>query len=233
MLTVQQVEQALPPNMKNLATQAFTDRINNIVSDPEVAEQVRANFITYSSVLQEGRYTSTDYLNAITYVSYKLMGVTNLEAYTKTFPQRYQQLVAKGTASKDIAAYVSAYNRGKLVNAIFQQTMVPFWVLNQDVYQKAINTQLDLMQNANSEKVRSDAANSILTHLKPPEAKEINLNLGVKENSGLTELKDAMRQLAEQQKAAISDGTPTKLIAAQPIVEAEFSEVGPDKAGTR
>lgn len=228
MLTRDQVEQALPPSLKGAATQQLTDRINNVVSDPVVAEHIRENFVSYTSVLSDGRFKTEDYLSAVTYVSYKLMGLSNQDAYIRTFPQRYQQLLAKNTSSKDIAAYVSAYNKGKLVNLILEQTLVPSWVLNQDIYQKAINTQFELMTTATSEKVRTEAANSILTHLKRPEVKAINLNLGVQENSGLTELKNLMTDLAQKQRSAIESGTPTQLIAAQPIVDGEYTDVAAD-----
>ena len=64
---------------------------------------------------------------------------------------------------------MTSYNKNKLVNLILEQSMIPSWVLNQDMYQKALNVQCELMLTANSEKV-SDAANSILTHLKPPQS---------------------------------------------------------------
>ena len=231
MLTRDQVEQALPPNLKGAATQQLTDRINNAVTDPVVAEQIRENFVSYTSVLKDGRFKTDDYLSAVMYVSFKLMGLSNQDAYAYTFPQRYQKLVASGISNKDIAAYVSAYNKGKLVNLILEQTLVPTWVLNADIYQKAINTQYELMTTAQSEKVRTEAANSILTHLKRPEVKSVNLNLGVQENSGLTELKNLMTDLAQKQIEAIESGVPTKLIAAQPILDGEYVEVSPDKTG--
>lgn len=233
MLTRDQVEQALPPNLKSAATQQLTDRINNITSDPVIAEHIRDNFVSYTQVLKDGRFKTEDYLHAVTYVSYKVMGMSNQDAYMRTFPQRYQALVAKGTSSKDIAAYVSAYNKGKLVNLILEQTLVPTWILNQETYQKAINTQAELMLTATSEKVRCDAADSILNHLKRPEVKSVNLNLGVHESSGLTELKGMLTQLAESQREAIANGVPTKLIAAQPIVDGDYVEVDTDKTGTR
>lgn len=231
MLTREQVEQALPPHLKTAATQQFTDMINNVSNDPLIAEQVRDNFISYTSVLREGKFKTEDYLNAVTYTSYKLMGYSNHDAYIRTFPQRYQNLVAKNTPANQIASFVHSYSKNKLVNLVIQQTMVPTWVLNQDAYQKAINVQVELMNNANSEKVRSDAANSILTHLKPPEAKEINLNVGVKEGSGITELKKALADMAQKQRDLIESGISTKQIAAQPIIEAEFVEVDTNQTG--
>jgi len=156
------------------------------------------------------------------------MGMTNQDAYIKTFPQRYQTLLAKGTNTKDIAAYVSAYNKGKLVNLILEQCLVPSWVLNQDLYQKAINVQADLMLNANSEKVRTDAANSLLTHLKKPEGKDFQISIDVNENSGMTELKNALTQLAQSQREAIENGTSPKEIAASRLIEGEYTEIDPD-----
>lgn len=227
MLTVQQVAQALPPNLKSAATQQFVDQINNIVSDPIVAEQVRDNFISYTKVLQEGKFKTEDYLHAVTYVSFKLMGMSNQDAYCRTFPQRHAALVARGTPAKDIAAYVSAYHRGKLVNLILEQSLVPSWVLNQDAYQKAINTQVDLMTNAQSELVRTQAANSILTHLAKPKEAGPLVNIDMRENSGMNELKNMLVDLATKQRELISNGVPTKAIAEQPIIEGEVVHVTP------
>lgn len=220
-LTVDQVERALPASLRSAATQALTDQINNIAGDPLVAEQVRNNFISYTGVLKEGKFKTEDYLHAVTYVSFKLMGLTNQDAYFKTFPNRHAALVAKGTASKDIAAYVSAYNRGKLVNLILEQTLVPTWVLNQDLYQKALNTQAELMIHASSEMVRTNAANSILTHLAKPKEAGPLINLDMRDSSGVAELKGMLVGLAQKQKEAIQGGLSTKTVAEQSVIEGE------------
>lgn len=218
-LTVQQVATALPANLKGAATQSLVDHINNIVSDPLVSEQVRENFISYTGVLKDGKFKTEDYVHAVTYVSFKLMGLSNQDAYFRTFPQRHAALVAKGTSSKDISAYVSAYNRGKLVNLILEQTLVPTWVLNQDLYQRALNTQADLMINAQSEMVRTTAANSILSHLQKPKEAGPLINLDMRETSGMNELRDMLTNLAQKQRDLINSGVSTKEIADQKIIE--------------
>ena len=220
-LTVQQVQQALPPNLKTAVSQALVDQINQISADPLIAEQIRNNYISYTGVLKDGKFKTEDYLSAVAYVSYKLMGYSNQDAYFKTFPQRHANLVAKGSTSKDISAYVSAYNKGKLVNLIFEQTLVPTWVLNQDLHQKALNVQADLMVNANSELVRSNAANSILTHLTKPKEVGPLINLELNQNSGMNELRDLLTQMAQKQRDLIASGVPTKEIAEQKIIEGE------------
>ena len=225
MLTVDTVVRALPPTLRGSVDQVLVDKINNIVTDPLIAEQVRENFISYTSVLQDGRFKTEDYLHAVTYVSFKLMGMSNKDAYFRTFPARYQALVAKGTSDKDISAYVAAYAKGKLVNLIMEQSLVPTWVLNQDIYQKAINTQAHLMVNANSEMVRTQAANSILTHLAKPKEAGPLINFDMRENSGMNELRDMLKKVAEKQIEAINSGAATKDIAGQ-IIESKADDIG-------
>ena len=225
LLTVEAVSGAVPAHLKNNITQNLVDQINNITTDPLLAEQVRNNFISYTAVMKEGKFKIEDYLHAVVYVSYKLMGYSNKESYFRTFPDRHQTLLAKGTSEKDIAAYVAAYARGKLVNLIMEQSLVPTWVLNQAVYQEAINTQADLMRTATSEKVRSDAANSLLTHLKKPEGKDFQISVDVKDNSGITELKEALRDMAEKQQAHIQGGGDIKDVTNSVIIEAEAKEI--------
>lgn len=206
-LTQEDVKAALPQHLRASVTQNMADMLNNISADPIVAEHIRENFVGYSTVMKEGRFKTEDYINAVAYVSYKIMGHTNQDAYARTFPQRYQALLAKGSTDKDISAYVSAFHKGKLVNLIMEQTLVPAWVLNQDVHQKAINHLANLMLNAKSEKVQAEAAIGLLTHLKKPEPKagfEINLNAA--ESSGMKEMKDLLGQLATQQRELIAEG---------------------------
>ena len=224
MLNISDVEKALPPQLKTNVSQEMVDSLNNLSTDPLAAKNIRDNFISYSFVMKEGKFKLVDYVHAVAYVSYKVMGLSNKDSYWRTFPERYQNLTAKGASDKDISSYVSAYNKNKLVNLILEQTLIPSWVLNQDAYQRAINTQLDLMQNAKSEKVKCDAANSILTQLKRPETKQVELTIETSDNSGLNELKGQLNKMAEMQQNLINQGVPTKKIADARIIEAEVIE---------
>ena len=219
-ITKELVARALPGNLKSAATDQLADMINQISADPLIAEQIRENFLSYASVLKDGKFKVEDYLNAVAYCSYKLMGDSNQDAYFKTFPQRYANLVAAGRTPKEISAYVSAYAKGQLVNKIMEQTLVPSWVLNQHMYQAALNTQFKLMTNEDvSPKVRSDAADSLLTHLAKPKEAGPLINIDMSETSGMNELKDALARMAQQQQTLINAGVSTKEIAAQDIVD--------------
>lgn len=220
--SLEDVKNAVPAHMRTAVSQSLVDQLNNIATDPIMAEDIRNNFMSYSAIMKEGRFKIDEYLNAVTYVSYKIMGNNNEEAYSKTFPNRYATLVAKNTSKKDIASYVSAFNKGKLVNMILEQTLVPSWVLNQDIHQRAINRLADLMVNAVSEKVQAESAAALLAALGKPKDSNIQINIGETENAGMKEMRELMREVAANQREAIQTGRMKTIdVAAQRIKHEE------------
>lgn len=224
MLTEEELRAALPDKMKKSVNSCLIAQINTTLSNPEEFEHYRNNLISYTSVMKDGKFKIDQYIDAVRYVSFKLLGMTNIEAYSKTFPDKIATFTNQGVSAKDIASYVTAYNKGKLVNLIFEQTLVPVHVLNMDLYQKALNTQAELMLTAKSEKVRSDAANSILTQLRPPEVKKIEMDIAVKDDGSMNALKQTTLELVAQQRAMLQAGAMNaQQVAHQPLV---FDEEG-------
>lgn len=220
MIILEELKEALPAPLKTFATQELADKIDAITQDPLSAKIIQDNFITYTHVLQEGKYKMDDYLSAVSYVSFKLMGMSNKEAYCKTFPNRYANLIAQGRTEKEISCYVAAFHKGKLVNQIMEQCIIPAWVLHNEYYNEAIRKNVDLMRTARSEKVQAMAADSLLKHLSKPEAIQGPLvNIDMRQGSGLDELKSAITSLAQKQRELIIEGMPTKEIAEQKLYE--------------
>jgi len=225
-LTIEQFQLALPDKLKKSVNQELIDRVNATLAEPEMYEAYRENLISYGKVMKDGRWTVVEYLAAVKYVSHKLMGASNIEAYSKTFPDKIARFTAQGVVSKDIASYVTAYNKSKLVNLIFEQTIIPSHVLNQDLFQKGINKLADLMMTANSEKVQVEAANALVTHLKPPEVKKVELEISNKEDSSINALRDATMVLVAQQRELLrAGGTTAQALAHQRVVQADVVDV--------
>ena len=226
-LTVDQFRQALPDKVKKSVSQELIDQINTTLAEPELFEAYRDNLLSYSKVMADGRFKVDQYISAVKYVSHKLMGSTNIDAYSKTFPDKMQRFAATGVSSKDIASYVTAYNKSKLVNLIFEQTLIPTYVLNQDLFQRALNVQADLMTNANSEKVRCDAANSLLSHLKMPETQKVELDISVKEDSAIAALRETTLALARQKRLMLEAGAMNaqEVAHSRLIIDVETKEV--------
>ena len=207
--TIDVLKKSLPDKYKNNINKELLDNINTTLSDPDLYETYRDNFVTYMSVLNDGKYKITDYLNAVKYCTQRLMGKSQIDSYIATFPDRYDNMIKNGKTSKEMSSIITVYNKSKLVNAIMEQSMIPSWILNQDMYQKAINVQAEIMMTASSDKVRSDAANSLLTHLKPPETKKVELDIGLKQGSEVDNLRSIIAELAGERKRRIEAGVVT------------------------
>lgn len=206
-ITEEELISAMPARLVKSINKSTLKSINDKLNDPDMLESYKDNLLSYSHILKEGRYKMESYVNAVKYVTLKTADMTNIEAFRRTFPEKIKRWQDDGVSAKDMASYVHAYNKSKLVGQLYEQLAIPFWVTNQSAYQNAINTQVELMTSANSEKVRSDAANSILTHLKPPETKKIEIDIGEKRDSVIEGLKNSMNKLVEAQRQAIENKT--------------------------
>jgi len=223
-ITLDQLKRAAPVNIRKSFSQSQVDSINKALKNSSSKEEFRENILSYVSVLGEGRFKMVDYLNAVKYVSHKLLGDSNIQAYTKVFPDRYQHFLDIEADPRHIAGHVSLYNKRVLVNKVLEQTIIPHHILNMGMYQEALNAQTELMINARSEMVRMNAANSILTHLKPPEVAKVELDINVN-NDAVADLRDVMVEFARKQKAALEDKTSSvKEIAHSKIIK-EFVDV--------
>lgn len=217
---------ALPPAFKGKVTDEVMSGINGLLSNHATRDMFRENLIGYSNVLSKGRYKLQDYIKAIEFVGHRVLDLSNLEAYAKTFPNRYKRLVNEGVKDHKISAYASAYNKNQLVQGIFTQAMIPTYILNVDVFQRAINTQAVIMSDPNvSARDRSFAANSLLTHLKKPESTKIELDLNAIEDTSIKELREATMALAANQRAMIESGMMNaKEVAHSPVIEHKEEE---------
>lgn len=207
MLTLDVMKKNLPKRIAGTLGQDQVDLLNEVLEESDARHAIRDNILGFTSVLNAPHYSLKDYVHAVKYITFTMMGDTNIRAWSKVFPDRYTRLREKGTPDKDINAHVRHYNKTKLVNEIRDQALVPSYLLNADKYQEAINIQAKIMSDENvSPKVRSDAANSLLTHLKRPETQQISVNVGVQEGGLVQELKDITMGLAAQQRNMIEQG---------------------------
>lgn len=225
--SVELVKAAAPKSLRSHISEDFVNQLNNISNDPIARETIKNNALGYLSVLEMGRFKPEDYLNAIVYCTHRLSGDTQQVAYTKTFPDRYKRFLADTLNAKQISAYVSMYNKNKLVELIMERAMTPVWLLNADIYQDAINTQAEIMATSRSDMARVQAANSLLTHLKKPETAKIDISVkDESQESALTELRRVTQDLAIAQRRAIESGThTTKDIAHSKVITGEYEEV--------
>jgi len=205
------------------------------VVDEEDVEIISEGMLSQWSVLESGKYKYEDYANAVTYVSYKRMGYTNIDAYKRTFPHRYERLrqksIEKGLLSEEairnaISPNVAGYNTNTIVNKVMELALIPPSIMNAPIFQKATLAQAAMLDDDSiSPAVRQKAADSLMTHLKPAETNKIEIDLGVRQTSEVSMLRETIRALAAGQKQQIEDKSMTpKEVAEMQIIDVTDEE---------
>ena len=213
----------LPTNKKKQLTEELYEKLLTTVKDDKF--DFTEDMITYAKVLENGRWNLEKYVNAVKYVSLKNMGFTNHDAYSIVFKDKVNRWLIEGVSIADQHKYISAYNKGDLIVAITERTLIPAHVMNQDKVQMAINELSNLVMTAKSEMVRMKAAEALIRELKLPENNKVELEVSMKPSKELEDLKNTMRQFASKQLEAINTGVvDAKGVAEMKIIEAEIEE---------
>lgn len=223
MLALESVKKLVPKSQRTLITQEFLDKLEASVSDSLVAEQFKENFVTYLNVLSKGKYKMEDYINAVKYVSFKLLGYSNINAYIATFPERYERLKAEGQTQ--IEAFVSMYNKNKLVMQIYEQTIVPSYVLNAPMHQQALNTLAAMIADDDVRGMtKVKACEAILQYTKQPDVVKGELTIGIEQSDTINDLREITENLADTYRVMLEK----KGMRLKDVAEADIIDVTPE-----
>lgn len=215
----------VPEQYRKGINKATLEMLKGAFEVPEEMEIFKENFITFSSVLSNGNYTLQQYYEAVKYVGFKMMGLTNLEAYRRTFPERILRLQREGKSEKSISAYVAGYNSNQIVTRMFAQAVIPLHILNQGAVQQAINAQLTILATSKNDLAITKAADSILNHCKPPVESKVAVKIENSDTAMLDALIAAGKQLSKNQRAGIENKTLTvKEVAEDPLFYSRSSD---------
>ncbi len=225
-MEIEAVKRLVPKNQRGMITSEFCEKVEKCVNDPVLAEQIKSNFISYLNVLSTGKFSVDEYLNAVKYVSFKLLNYTNRDAYAATFPDRWERMVKEGVEEKRMDAYVAMYNKSKLVMAIYEQTIVPTYVLNAPLHQEALNVLAKMIKDPSVRGMaKVKACEAILTHTKQPEIVKGELTIGLQENETIAELREVTEQLANTFRASIGKGKTLQDVAEAQIIDVKVEEI--------
>jgi len=203
-LTVEDVQKALP-SRKGAVTQEVVDVINRAHDEPEFqGETLLQTAVTYEAVMQRNKASIKDYLKAIRFCSYLIsMDDNYTEAYKRVFMERAfvkERLHLSTGDSKynELTSAASRYRRSKLVVDILTMSQVPLDLIFAGARYKAIGVLADTMVTARLDRDKINAAKELLAATKGPENMKIELDVGVKENSAVTQLNEQLAAFADK-----------------------------------
>lgn len=229
MITKETLLDVMPKRFRTIITDDIVDFINTAETDHMVIEDFRDNFLTYSKILTESKFTLYQYTNAIRFVTFIMLGHKDRDAYAFTFPEKIEKMRVEYASrpemyDKMLAGYTHKYKSSKLVTQILQQTIVPSYVYNAPYFQEALVEAVKIMKSSKSDIARVNACNTVLNYTKPPEDQVVQLNIGVKDSESVSDLKQLMEELATTQLEMMDKGIPLKTIAETALVPSNKNE---------
>lgn len=211
--TVEDIQQRLPAK-KNTITQEVVDLINDASSDPMFnGDEFVRSMVDYQSAMIQNSASVKEYVNALKFCAYLEAEGDNLtEAYKKARAndEFVMTRLEAQPGTQDYAALnaaASRYRKNPLVKQILTQSDMPLYLMFQASRYKAVATLAEEMANAPYSKDRINAADKLLTHVKPPENIQIELDVGVKENNAIQDLNAQLAEIAAKQKVHLQSGT--------------------------
>lgn len=230
LVTVDMLKKVYTKKVNNVVLQECADTINNSIGSMDSIQQIhyRDNVFSFMDILNDGenKISVQDYLNAVKFSMHKMAGNTDVRAYALTFPDRIQRMSDEKLPNSYLYAYANSYARNKTVVKILTKMMVPAHIQYQDIFSQAVKVQATIMNDDKvSPKVRSDAANSLMTHLKQPEIKQMELGISTKDSGVIAELANALNNLGSNTVELMKSGKYTmKELREATIIEGELNE---------
>lgn len=227
LMEVESFKKIYPRKVNQETAEQCVKLINESIQgmDFMMREHYRDTLISVFDILDgsNGKYKFTDYLNAVKFVTYKLAGHTDVRAYAMTFPERIDRMAQEKVPTSHLYVYASGYAKNKLVVDIQSKLIVPTHILFQDIFHQAVKVQATIMNDDSvSPKVRVEAANSLMTHLKQPEVKKAELQVNTNDSGVIGQLADALSNLSKGHQELLAQGKTTlKDISEAVIIEVE------------
>lgn len=209
LLTVDRLKATYPRKNKTMITQELVDKINGLASDGVDGYTFMEKFLKHQSLLSNKAFDMPDYINAVQYVSYMAIGDSSIDAWIKTFPDRYEKLNARGIAKDAMNSRASEYSKNDIVIAIAEMSLVPSHILNAPVHQQSINVLTEIMLDTEvNPRDRVAAANNVALLTKQPEKVGVQVDVNVK-NEAMEELNAILNQVTDKTIKELSSGSRT------------------------
>jgi len=223
-MNLEELKELMPAKKKKFMNQELVDMINDAEVRGDFDGEFEKKVVSYSSILTQGRYKTSDYIAAVEFCTYYLSGDEQSEAYVKTFPDKVKKRVLEGRSAYATGA-PSMYYSGQLVQAIMAQAQMNVRMRHYNKIDFAVETLFDLCTSKTStDRIRMESADKLLTQLKEPETSKVELEIGIKKDESGQALEKKMLEMATLQRSMFENGA--NLMDLQKI---EFKEGEPDE----
>ena len=211
-----------------VVTDEVVEMINSTMSDPEFdGYKFKDVLIEYQETLFNKTKVNLEiYVNAIKFCSYlETNGGNATDAYIKTF--RSRDLVKKALKAieedpdkgyeaqeyKNLYAAACRYKKSDMVKNILIQSEMPLYLMYQGYRYKIVEKLYEEAMSAKASRDRINACNVFLTHVRPPEGIQVEVNIKNKGNDEVSQMEEMLKNMAKKQQELIGLGASSEMVA--------------------
>lgn len=216
-LSFEDLKDIMPVGYSGKVSRNLLTEVNHLIANSDTSDELYENIVTFSHVMESGSWSIPQYINAVRFCTYLTMEYSKQEAYQNVFPDKWKKI--KKRSETQIKGVISAYFRSKLVQKIMAQVLIPQHFFYQDVFHKAVHKQT-LLLNSSNEVIAQRAADSLMSHLTPPEEATLTLDITSKSAQLMTGMLDQLMDISKQQQKM----TKEKVISAEDALNMKFIE---------
>lgn len=173
------------PQRKNTITEElanYIDQANN--SEDFSGDEFLDTLVSYRDVMLNGSYSIKEYVTAVKFCAYLIAENDNtVEAYKRARAEDdfVKERVGSKAGSKEYNALTSAasrYRQSRLVRELLTVSQMPLYLMFQGERYRAVEVLANEMSEAAYSKDRIAAADKLLSHVRPPENLQVELEVG-------------------------------------------------------
>lgn len=205
---IEKIRSGVPHELRQRFTPKAVNKMLERIDDEESKDSFIENLIDFSALLGDGRYSHTAFVNAVKFVTYRLMDRSKLDCYKLTFPDKYERMLEAGRDKNHIATVAWRYANGKLPTDMMKQARVELSVIFTAERVKVATELSKIALYSPKELNRIKAAEVFLTHTAPPD-EGMQLDVNVTGDDTIQKLTQLLSDQAIRQKEKIITGEYT------------------------
>lgn len=211
-LTAEELKKRFPSKSKTI-TDETVQLINDANSDPNFnGDEFLNTMYDYENVMYKNKASIKEFITALKFCAYlEAEGDNYTEAYKRArandeFVIARMNMPTDSSEYKELTFAASRYRKTPMVKDILTQADMPLYLMFQGARYKAVKTLADEMLTAQYSKDRINAADKLLTHVKPPENAKVELDVSVKQDSIIDKYEAMITNLVKTQQEQIASG---------------------------
>lgn len=181
--------------------------------------EITENVVRFADVLNDNNYSSKSFIEAIIYVTLLSSGLSRIEAYKRTFPNKVYREDGTPVPEGTLHAKAKVFHHKKIVQKVIQLVKTPVDIMFWQEGMEAMETLHRIMTESKNERNKIEAAKVILEHTNKVELDE---QVQQETTSMVNKMVEALRDTAKAQLEMIKSGANvTKVINIKPKVSDE------------